>query len=136
MKTFRQFITEARLKPEHEKKMVDWADNHYQGVAHDLHASVNTRMGDSHYHAAHDYMADRLSDEFRKEHPNANFRAIAKKALKGYGLDDRKEARAAGKKYEREYNKNWRVQNQPPKPRKSQKPKPVKIKARRGIGSY
>lgn len=119
MKSFKQVVDEARVAPEHEKKMIDWARHHYDGVAHDLHASVDHRMGDSGYHAAHDHVTDSMYDQFHHEHPKANFRSITKKALKGYVDDDRAEARAGAKKFDRELA----AKNRPPKAAKQPKTK-------------
>jgi hypothetical protein len=94
MKSFKEVISENKDHPE----LVNWAKKEYERVSYDL-----PRSGRGHYDAAHDHVADRLSEKFHKTHPNVNFRSVAKKALKDYADDDRKETRSYYQKLDRHY---------------------------------
>lgn len=136
----KNILSEGKIDPVKHKELIDHARRHYSDIAPDLYDSVP--HGQGHHDAAHDHVADNLSDHFHKSHPHVNFRAVAKHALKHYVDDDRAETRANEAKQKR----REAARNKPQKPLKAKKePEPWWKKAgysvpmskpRKGIGSH
>jgi hypothetical protein len=92
----------------------------YEGVADDL-----PPQGEEHYDSALGYLADNAFDNFRT-HPDFShgrhhkLDALAVRALKPYGVNDRAESRKLRAQRERDRLRYWIRQDQPPRPTKTQ----------------
>lgn len=75
-------ISQHDIKHVHRK-----AEEIYQEISPDL-----PQHGDYHFISAVDHIGDRLSDKFRKLHPDADFQKIAHKAVSKYSSDDTDES--------------------------------------------
>lgn len=113
-------------KKEIEEQLEEAASRRYQDVAYDL-----PPVGQYHFDAACDHIADHLYDLFNQKYPKANFKRIAKRVVSGYQRSDTAESKRNEAMKQRQWKKVQQKKVQQ-KPKAWDKKKPTRL----GVGSY